>query len=86
MKIFSDRPMGNPTETDRVLCPTTTDAREILTPVKVYEVKGHDGKTIRRGILGKHQHSIPTPYGLVSGGDCDYEGHPVVIYTFIKKM
>lgn len=72
-------PMSKPAETDGVICPGTYDKTEILTPEKVYEVKGHDGKTVRRGILGKHQHRMPTPYGYGTTGDCDYEGHPVIV-------
>ena len=73
------QPLSKPTENDGVICPESYDKTEILIPEKVYEVKGHDGKIVRRGILGKHQHRIPTPYGYGTTGDCDYDGLPVVI-------
>ena len=74
------QPLGKPTENDSVICPDSYDKTEVFTPEKVYETKGHDGKIVRRGILGKHQHRMPTPYGYGTiGGDCDYEGHPIVV-------
>lgn len=80
MNTDRPKPLSKPTETDGVTCPDSYDKTEIFVPERVYEVKGHDGTIVRRGILGKHQHRMPTPYGYGTiGGDCDYEGHPIII-------